>query len=69
MIDNKIIITPFNKHQVHMLNVWQKRGNFHPFTCGNNSNHEPLIATTDGWICLECNYTQNWAHEFMTYQI
>jgi hypothetical protein len=25
-----------------------------------------LIATEGGWICPVCDYTQNWAHNFMT---
>ena len=24
-----------------------------------------LIATENGWICPVCDYTQNWAHNFM----
>jgi hypothetical protein len=24
-----------------------------------------LVATPRGWICRDCEYTQNWAHDFM----
>ncbi len=24
-----------------------------------------LVATTSGWICTTCDYTQDWAHEYM----
>lgn len=24
-----------------------------------------LVATINGWICPTCDYTQDWAHEFM----
>jgi hypothetical protein len=29
-------------------------------------NQTNLIATEGGWICPVCDYTQNWAHNFMT---
>ena len=56
---------PFTQQEVDSLNNWQKLGYVHPFTCGNDSSHRPLLATTDGWICQDCDYTQDWAHEFM----
>ncbi len=44
----------------------------HPFTCGNRSDHPEiagdkgiLVPTTRGWICPICDYTQDWAHDFM----
>lgn len=46
----------------------------HPFTCGNRDDGKHfqngsdvgiLVPTVRGWICPCCNYTQNWAHEFM----
>lgn len=44
----------------------------HPFTCRDRAGHPMLagdngilVPTVRGWICPFCNYTQNWAHEFM----
>ncbi len=46
----------------------------HPFTCPNRGDggHRDmggdlgaLYATTRGWICPFCDYTQGWAHSFM----
>ena len=48
------------------------KGYTHPITCGNNrcdENHRggggTLVATVRGWICPFCDYTQNWAHDWM----
>ena len=59
----EIIKAPFTEEQVKYLNEYQKSGRFHPFTC---ECREDLIATVNGWICSKCNYTQDWAHEFMS---
>lgn len=60
-------IAPWTAVEVASLNAYQAAGVMHPFTC--DSDDEPcasvLVATTDGWICPDCGYTQNWAHEFM----
>lgn len=48
--------------QIYRLNAGQARRDRHPYTCGNNSNHQVLLATKTGWICLDCDYTQGWAH-------
>ena len=46
----------------------------HPFTCENrgDGNHRvilgdlgTLLPTVRGWICPFCDYTQDWAHDFM----
>ena len=74
------IKAPFTPEQVAALNRWQTESYFHPFTCGGKRRddaHEAyqaehggdfgqLVATEAGWICPVCDYTQNWAHEFMT---
>ncbi len=52
---------PFTIEQIEKLNLHQQSGEFHPYTCGNNSEHI-LVATENGWICPECDYTQDWAH-------
>lgn len=54
--------TTFTDEQCFHLNAHQRNSNFHPYTCGNDSRHRPLIATRFGWKCADCNYTQNWAH-------
>jgi hypothetical protein len=74
------ITAPWTLQQVDALNGYQRAGRFHPFTCGGDRgdyNHVLysvqhgesetglLVATTQGWICPACSYTQNWAHEFM----
>lgn len=63
---------PWTAEQVEALNRYQTEGWMHPFTCGNpartNDNHPHggnLVATQSGWICEDCDYTQDWAHEFM----
>lgn len=56
---------PFTEEEVESLNGYQESGYGHPFTCGNNSDHI-LVATREGWVCPECDYTQRWAHKFMT---
>ena len=56
---------PWTDDQVAALNAWQ-HGPMHPFTCGgNHAIHVILEATTDGWVCPDCPYTQDWAHDFM----
>jgi hypothetical protein len=59
------ITAPFTAEQVEVLNLHQKCGFFHPFTCGKDSNHLDLVATKAGWVCPGCAYTQTWAWESM----
>jgi hypothetical protein len=59
------ISAPWTDEQVTNLNAYQQGDVWHPFTCGNDSRHRDLVATRDGWICPDCDYTQNWAHGFM----
>ncbi len=65
MKDESEIEAPWTPEQVAALNEFQQAGKFHPFTCGNDSRHRELFATCEGWICLDCDYTQDWAHAFM----
>ncbi len=61
------ITTPWTKEIVDALNAWQKQTTMHPFTCLEHSD-VPLIATQEGWHCeaeVGCDYTQNWAWDFM----
>lgn len=64
---------PWTPEQVANLNAYQRSGRMHPFTCGSPGYHDTpqspvLIAHEDGWFCPAplCDYTQNWAHGFMT---
>lgn len=70
----ELIYAPFTPEQVRNLNLMQACRHMHPFTCGNrgDGNHDrhdndlgSLVATVRGWICVYCDYTQDWAHEFM----
>ena len=78
-MDAKQIKAPFTAEQVKALNDFQ-HGPWHPFTCGTVGCHQTiklknydrpfevsttLIATEAGWICPNCDYTQNWAWDFM----
>lgn len=65
-----LIKQPWTPLQVQRLRQWQRRGDVHPFTCGNDlcrRKHPSnvLVATTSGWHCFHCNYAQDWAHDFM----
>jgi hypothetical protein len=55
---------PFTQEQVESLNAYQEAGVFHAFTCG--SCGATLVATEQGWKCPDCDYTQDWAHDWMT---
>lgn len=67
-----MIKSPWTAEQVEKLNAFQT-GPFHPFTCPNrdeghgefNGDLGALVATTRGWICPFCDYTQDWAHDVM----
>lgn len=66
---------PFTPDEVVALQRWQEDGQVHPFTCGNRGDgnhptvglrdHGVLVPTVRGWICPFCDYTQDWAHDFM----
>jgi hypothetical protein len=71
--------TPWTKEQITRLNAFQEAGKMHPFTCPNRGDNwhksswvngvegdvGQLVAGPDGWYCPWCDYTQNWAHDFM----
>jgi hypothetical protein len=65
---------PFTPEQVANLEVFQRSGTMHPFTCANRGDGKHgnvdgdtgmLVPTVRGWICRYCDYTQEWAHAFM----
>lgn len=64
----------FTKAEVSALWKWQHSFNTHPFTCPNRGDGKHteigsdlgmLVPTVRGWICPFCDYTQDWAHDFM----
>jgi hypothetical protein len=67
------VTAPFTLAQVKSLNAYQQSGYIHPFTCGSGRRKDAahfdgegvLLATADGWVCLFCDYTQDWAHAWM----
>ena len=67
------ITAPWTQEQVDALNRFQQSDYVHPFTCGSgrrtDADHKDgegiLLATVDGWKCPFCDYTQDWAHDFM----
>lgn len=58
------IQAPFTADQVKSLNGYQRSKVMHPFTCAMHSDLN-LIAREDGWVCPQCTYRQNWAHDWM----
>jgi hypothetical protein len=69
-----MIEAPWTEEQVKSLNEYQRAAWMHPFTCANRGqgfhpwrrgDRGVLTATVNGWICDDCDYTQNWAHDFM----
>lgn len=59
---DNILQAPWSLEEVSKLNNYQWCGKYHQYTC-KDSWHRPLIATTEGWICLDCSYKQHWAHK------
>lgn len=70
-MSRRIVDAPFTPVQVFRLRIWQETPWVHPFTCANRGDGKHrtdtgvLVPTGDGWICPDCDYTQNWAHDFM----
>jgi hypothetical protein len=69
-----VVTAPFTAKQVEWLWHYQFHSRMHPFTCGNRSrgthpgiggDYGILIPTVRGWVCMFCDYTQDWAHAFM----
>lgn len=58
-----IIKAPWDPETVDKLNKWQTLGYVHEMTCGECRT--TLKATTNGWVCSHCRYTQHWASRFM----
>ncbi len=67
------LYTPWTQEQVDGLNRRQQAIDLHPYTCGIDSTHRPvLLATANGWRCPVdmlggCLYRQDWAHAIDTH--
>lgn len=63
-----IIKAPLTKGQMNSINAFQKYSIFHQYTCENwaDANHKSgiLIALIGGLFCRECEYTQDWVHDW-----
>jgi len=59
------VFAPWSEDQVKSLNAFQRSKNVHPYTCGGDNCREVLFATKAGWVCRKCEYTQDWALDFM----
>lgn len=57
---------PFTDAQMAALNEYQQSGRFHPYTCGTDRSHPKLVPSRQGWHCVACDYTQDWAHPVPT---
>lgn len=53
---------PWSDAQILALEAWQRNDQVHPYTCGHDSNHALLVPTREGWVCSDCDYAQDWAH-------
>ncbi len=66
---DETIRPPWDLATVETLNSYQIDSGFHPFTCPASPHGRKakqfLLATSGGWICPDCDYTQDWAHAFM----
>ena len=62
-LDRGISRAPWSQEEVESLTLRQKEIRLHPYTCGNDSRHTLLVPTNLGWMCTDCDYTQDWAHK------
>ena len=58
-----MILAPWTEEQIESLNAFQNAQDAgHAYVCRREPKHPPLVATTSGWQCIECEYRQPWAH-------
>lgn len=53
-----LVHAPWNVETVIALTCYQRLGYVHEYTCYKD---HVLEATTAGWVCKSCGYTQDWA--------
>jgi hypothetical protein len=63
-----IVKAPFTRERVGQLNWWQANKYVHSYTCGSTECRSDLVATIEGWVCPNCDYTQGWALDFTPMQ-
>lgn len=69
--ENGIIYAPFTEDEVEALRFWQDSQLTPEFTCRNRHDEHHteyrgnLRPTVNGWICLACDFTQDWAYASM----
>lgn len=56
------IRAPFTEAQQQALYDWQNSSRVHPFTCPEGHGE---LTVGRHWSCMDCDYTQYWAHAFM----
>jgi hypothetical protein len=56
-----------NKTKLSKIAKWQQNASVHPLTCGNDSQHLPLVGKEVNGkvllVCLECDYNQDYVPE------
>ena len=56
-----------NKKKLSKIAQYQNNGNWHELTCGNDSQHLPLVGKEVNGkvilVCLECDYDQDYIPE------
>lgn len=57
---------PWTIKQIEMLVKRQHNELLHDYSCICGAS---LVPTKEGWICTNCNYTQNWCHKMDVTQI
>lgn len=55
----KILKTPWTPEQVEILYNRQACTLWHEYTCWCGAVLDP---TEQGWVCPDCDYTQDWCH-------
>lgn len=67
----RAVSPPWSAAQVDSLNRYQGSGLMHPYTCPHRevghrdgADRGVLVATTGGWTCPDCDYRQDWAHQW-----
>lgn len=63
--EGAVFSAPWSDRQVESINGFQKNPYVIPFTCGNEKCRAVLEAKHFGFVCPNCDYTQDWCHKFM----
>jgi hypothetical protein len=55
-----VVKAPWDAEVIEALTTYQGLWWVHPYTCVD-STHPNLVPTPDGWICVMCEFDQDWA--------